>query len=64
VATVGIPVRPGEKITEVRANGKTVWAPGRKGRSSRTLRFAGATPRFLLFEAMPGRWDFVAKKQR
>ena len=63
VATVGIPIAPGETITEVCANGKTVWAAGVKKNTVKGLGFVEATPRFIVFEVKPGEWNFAATKQ-
>ncbi|MCX6895148.1 MAG: glycoside hydrolase [Verrucomicrobia bacterium] len=62
VATVGIPIVPGETITQVRVNDTAVW-PANVGKSSlKGVRFVTATPRFLIFEVWPGKWTFTARK--
>ena len=63
VATVGIPIGKGESITEVRANGKTVWGAGAKNDSLKGLHFVEVTPRLIVFEVKPGEWKFTANKQ-
>jgi len=62
VAKVGIPILANEKITEVRANDKIVWAMGAKKTTLNSLRFVEATPHHLIFEVKPGQWKFTASK--
>ena len=59
-ATVGIPVPKGGKITEMKANGQTVWSDGKPGAAVPGLRFVEANPRYLVFTVDPGKWSFSA----
>jgi len=61
-ATVGIPLRAGETITEVTANGKVVWNAGMTIVTVPGLRFIEATPQYLMFAVDPGQWSFIARK--
>lgn len=62
LATVGIPVKAGETITEVKANGKVVWKAGGTTDSVPGLRFIEATTRHMVFAVEPGQWSFTARK--
>ena len=59
-ATVGIPVPKGGKISEVKANGQTVWSNGQDDSNIPGLRFVETTPRYVIFAADPGKWTFAA----
>jgi alpha-L-rhamnosidase len=61
-ATVGIPLRAGETLTEVAVNGKTVWKTGKAAGSGTGVRFKEATSRYLVFDVKPGTWSFNARK--
>lgn len=64
--TVGLPIRPGESVAEVRANGVVVWKNGRAARSVPGLTVVGpvaALSPHLEFEVAPGHWSFTASLQ-
>jgi hypothetical protein len=63
-ATVGIPVPKDGKITEVKANGQTVWSNGQADVNIPGLRFVKSTPRYVIFAADPGKWSFTASIQQ
>jgi hypothetical protein len=58
-AIVGIPKRPESNISNITANGKTVWANG-KAKRCRGLKFVEETEHYITFSAKPGSWAFVA----
>jgi hypothetical protein len=63
-ATVGIPVPKDGKITEVKANGQTVWSNGQADANIPGLRSVEITPRYVIFAADPGKWSFTASIQQ
>jgi hypothetical protein len=63
-ALVGIPVPKDGKITEVKANGQTVWSNGQADANIPGLRFVETTPRYVIFAADPGKWSFTASIQQ
>jgi len=63
-ATVGIPVPRGGKVSEVKANGQSVWSNGTAGANLPGLRFVEATPRYVVFAVDPGKWTFAASLEQ
>ena len=59
-ATIGIPVPKGGKITEVKANGRSIWSEGKPIEGIQGLRFVEAAPRYVVFAVDPGKWSFSA----
>ena len=58
--TVGIPITSGQACDEVRVNGKVVWKNGSAVAGVEGVKFRETTDKLVLFEAAPGRWEFVA----
>lgn len=58
-AIVGIPKRPESNISNITANGKTVWANG-KAKRCRGLKVVEETEHYIKFSVQPGSWAFVA----